>query len=341
MEHSVNKKALILGITGQDSSYLAELLLDKGYEVHGLIRRTAQPNTQNIRHLLYNEEIFNKSFFLHDGDLMDTGSLFRIINEVQPDEIYNLGAMAGVGPSFKQSDYAIETNGVVTNRILEIVKLVNPKIKFFQAGSSHIFGDTKETPQTEDTKYQPISPYALGKALAVNTVRYYREVHGLFACSGIFYAHVSPRYSESFLLGKIIHSIWRIQKGEQSFMELGNLDIPSEYGYAKDFMEATWQMMQLDKPDDFIISTGELHTPREFIELAFKEANLDQNKYIRINEDLKRPSEVGILSGDYSKANKAFGYMPKTKFEDLVKIVIRSDQEQFHNSKSVKPTHHI
>lgn len=333
-------KAFITGVTGQIGSYLTELLLAKGYEVHGLIRRTAQPNTQNIRHLLYNEDVFGKNFFLHDGDLMDSGSLLRIISQVQPDEVYNLAAMAGVGPSFKQSNYAIETNGVVTNTILEIIKHTNPKIKFFQAGSSHIFGDTKETPQNEETKHQPISPYGLGKSLAVQTTRYYREARELFACSGIYYANVSPRYSESFLLGKIIHSIWRILRGEQSFMELGNLDVPSEYGYAVDVALASWQMLQLNKPEDFIISTGKLHTPREFIELAFKEAGLDKDKYIRINESLKRPSEVGILTGDHSKATRTWGYMPSIEFEDLVKIMVRGESEQSEDSKSISPTHH-
>jgi len=337
----MNKKAFITGITGQDASYLVELLLNKDYEVHGLIRRTSTPNTINIRHLLYDEDIFNKRFFLHDGDLMDQSSLYRIISKVEPDEIYNLGAMAGVGPSFSQPDYAIETNGNVVGRILEAIRFLNPKIKFFQAGSSHIFGDTKETPQNENTKFQPISPYALGKALGQSLVRYYREVHKLFACSAIFYAHISPRYSESFLLGKIIHSIWRIQKGEQNFMELGNLEVPSEYGYARDFMEATHQIINLNEPDDFIISTNELHTPREFIDLAFKQIGLDKDKYIKISENLKRPSEVGILTGDYSKAQAVFNYRPKTRFENLVKAMVEGDKKQITISKSTKPTYGI
>lgn len=328
------KKAFITGITGQDGSYLAELLLDKDYEVHGLIRRTSNPNTRNIRRLLYDEDIFNRRFFLHDGDLMDTGSLYRIINKVEPDEIYNLGAMAGVGPSFYQPDYALETNGNVVGRILEAVKFLNPKIKFFQAGSSHIFGDTKETPQTENTTLQPISPYAIGKALGQNLVRYYREVHGLLAYSAIFYAHISPRYSESFLLGKIIHSVWRILRGEQRILELGNLEVPSEYGYAKDFMKAAWQIVQLDSPDDFIISTGELHTPREFISSAFHYAGLREEEYIRINDQLKRPSEVGILTGDYSKAARTFGYQPRTQFDELVTIIVGGEKEQEEVSRS-------
>lgn len=314
-------KALILGCAGQDGSYLAELLLDKGYEVHGFIRRTSNPNTRNIRSLLYNPEIFNKTFFLHDGDLSDSGSLYNVINKVRPTEIYNFACMAGVSPSFYQPEYTIDTGGLAVLRILEAIRYVDPTIKFFQAGSSHIFGNTPESPQTEQTPKQPISPYGLGKALGQQVINYYRQVHGIYACSAIFYAHASPRYSESFLLGKVVHSIWRILKGEQQFFEVGNLDVPTDVGYAKDYVEAAWQMMQLDKPDDFIICTGELHTPREFIDIAFAEAGLSKDK-LKVNESLKRPSEVSILVGDFTKAKEAFGYSPKTSFETLVKTMV-------------------
>lgn len=315
------KKALITGVAGQNGSYLTDLLLTKDYEVHGLIRRTSNPNTRNIRHILYDPEVFNKRFFLHDGDMSDYSSLVRIIKEVQPDEIYNFAAMAGVGPSFDQPEYAIDVGGQGVLRILEALRVEKPDTKFFQATSSHIFGDTYETPQDENTPVQPISPYACAKALGHHLVHYYRVAYDMFCCSAIYYAHSSPRYSEGFLLSKIIHSLWRIQDGVQDKLELGNLDVPMDIGYAPEYMEGTWNIMQQEKPDDFILATGEAHTSREFLEIAFKASGLDMDKHLVINDKLKRKSEVAELIGNANKAKEAFGFNPKVKFKDLVKLM--------------------
>lgn len=324
MENSKrNKVALVTGCSGQDGSYLADILLAKGYNVHGLIRRTSKPNTQNIRHLLYDQEIFNKRFFLHDGDISDQGSLTRIIKEVQPDEVYNFAAMAGVGPSFTQPEYALDTAGLGVLRLLEAIRTVKPDTKFFQAGSSHIFGDTPAVPQTEVTIKQPISPYGVAKSMGQHLVHYYREAYGMYCCSAIFYAHASPRYSEGFLLSKIIHSLWRIQSGEQQNLELGNLDVEMDIGYAQEFMEAVFNIMHQDKPEDFIICTGETHTSQEFLDAALEVSGVSPDK-VKIDESLKRQSEVSVLVGDYSKANKAFGYKPNIKFKDLVSLMYDS-----------------
>jgi len=318
------KKVLITGIGGQDGSLLADFLLKKGYEVHGLIRRTSHPNTQNIRHLLYNPEINNKKFFLHDGDLSDAGSLYRIVQEVQPDEIYNFAAMAGVTPSFKQPEYTLEVGLQGVIRLLEVIKNIKKDTKFFQATSSHIFGNTKESPQTEKTVKEPVSPYGIAKAAASDFLKLYREEYGVFACSAIFYAHISPRYSQSFLLSKIIHSVWRILKGEQKVIEVGYLDNPTDVGYAKEYVEAAFNIMQQEKPDDFIICTGETHTAREFIDIVFQEAGLDKEEYVKEKKEYFRP-EVSLLIGDFSKANKTFGYKPKIKYRDLIKIMINGN----------------
>lgn len=315
------KKALILGVTGQDGSYLSDILLDKGYEVHGMIRRTSKPNTQNLRHILYDSAVHGKRFFLHDGDISDQGSLMRIVREVQPDEVYNFAAMAGVGPSFFQPEYALDTGGVGVLRALEAIRLEKPDAKFFQAGSSHIFGDTSQSPQTESTPKQPISPYGVAKTTGQNLVHYYRQAYGTFACSAIFYAHASPRYSEGFLLSKIVHTIHRIEEGLQDTLEVGNLDVPMDIGYAREYMDAVFKIMQQGEPDDFILATGETHTSREFLDTAFEVAGLDVNKHVIVNDNLKRPSEVSVLVGDYSKAKEAFGFEPRVTFRELIELM--------------------
>jgi len=235
--------------------------------------------------------------------------------------VYNFAAMPGVGPSFSQPEYTMNVSGVAVVRLLEAIKLLTPKTKFFQASSSHMFGDTEETPQTEKTVFSPISPYALAKTLAHNTVGYYRKIHNIFACSAIFYAHASPRYSEGFLLSKAIHSIWKIKKDEQKTLEVGNLNVPLDVGYAKEYMEAVFKIMQLKKPDDFILATGEARRPKEIIKDAFNIAGLDIKKHLVINDNLKRITEVSVLTGDYSKAKKAFGFKPKVKSHELMQIM--------------------
>ncbi|KKQ53241.1 MAG: GDP-mannose 4,6-dehydratase [Microgenomates group bacterium GW2011_GWC1_38_12] len=311
----MKKIALITGITGQDGSYMAELLLEKGYEVHGIVRRNSVQDYRNIRKI-------KDKIKLHEGDLADSGSLHRIMAEVMPDEVYNFGAMAGVSPSFKQPEFSLMSCGVSVCSLLEAVRLLKPSVKFFQASSSHMFGNTCISPQNELTPLQPISPYGCGKALGHNLVRHYRESYKMFVVSGIMYAHASPRYSEGFLLSKIVSTIRRIKAGEDIKLEVGDIDVPMDIGYAKDYVEAIYQAVQLDTPEDFIIGTGEIHTPREFIELSFKEAGLDLDKYLVYNESLKRPSEVSALVADYSKANKFFDYKPKTSFNDFIKIMV-------------------
>ena len=282
------KKALITGINGQDGSYLAEILLGKGYEVYGLMRRTSSPNLSHIKDFKDNPK-----FKIYEGDMGDTGCLYKLVKEIMPDEIYNFAAMAGVSPSFNQPEYCFEIGALAVIRFLEVIKQIKPDAKFLQATSSHIFGDIKTYPQTETSPLSPISPYGLAKTSAHHAVNYYRSSQGMFVCSAIFYAHASPRYSESFLLSKVVHGIRKILKGEQKTLEVGNIDNPLDVGYAKEYMEASYKILQNDKPDDYIIATGELHTPREFIEKSFEFAGLDIKKYLRINNSLKRP-EVSI-----------------------------------------------
>ena len=294
--------------------------------MHGIIRRTSYPNTQNIRHLLYNPEIFNKKLFVHDGDLADASSLFRIISQVKPDEIYNFAAMAGVGPSFFEPEYTLDVGAIGVIRMLEALRQVKPDTKFFQASSSHIFGDTLITPQTELVPLQPISPYGIAKAAAHNVLQMYKKAYKMFCCSAIFYAHASTRYSKGFMLSKVVHTVRDIRDGKADKLELGSLDMPMDIGYAKEYAEAAYNITQLDRPDDFIICTSELHTVKECVNEALKQCGLNVDKHLIINESLKRPSEVSILTGDYSKAHDAFGFKPKVKFEELINLMINGDK---------------
>ncbi len=319
------KKALILGVTGQDGSYLAELLLEKGYEVHGMIRRSATGNTKNIDHLLQNPDIFGKLFFTHKGDLADTTSIYRIINEVKPDEIYNEADQDHVSWSFAIPDYSYNITGAAVGRILEIIRQVDPKIKFFQPCSSNMFGNPVETPQKETTPFRPQSPYACAKILSFELARHYRRAYGMFASTAIFYNHESPRRTEEYVTRKITASAARIKAGVQKTLALGSLDAKIDWGYAKEYMEAAWTILQQERPDDFIIATGEIHSVREFLEEAFNLLDLDPYKYTTFDTKLIRPSSTGILIGDISKAKATFNFEPKVKFKELVGLMVKED----------------
>jgi len=333
MTQSNRKKALILGVTGQDGSYLAEILLEKGYEVNGMIRRSATGNTRNIDHLINNKEIFEKSFFLHKGDLADMNSIYRIISEVHPEEIYNEADQDHVAWSFAMPSYSYDITGAAVGRILEAIRQIDPKIKFFQPCSSNMFGKTIESPQNENTPFNPQSPYAAAKILAKLLVKHYRTAYGMFACSAIFYNHESPRRTEDYVTRKITKAAARISLGLQEKVMLGDLDAKIDWGYAAEYMEAAWNIMQLAEPDDFIISTGEVHSVREFAKAAFKLVGLDYKNYVVIDKKLLRPTSTSVLVGDISKAKKAFGYDPKIKITELARIMVESDLKEAKREK--------
>lgn len=319
-EDDKKKKALILGITGQDGSYLAEILLEKGYEVHGMIRKSATGNTKNINHIL-------DKIILHRGDLNDSQSIYNIINEVRPVEIYNEADQDHVGWSNSMPPYSYEVTGVVVGKILEMIKQIDKNIKYFQPVSSNIFGDA-ENPQTEETPLKPQSPYACAKCFAYLLSKYYREVHGMFVSTGIFYNHESPKRTEDYVTRKITKAAVRISKGLQKELYLGNLDAKIDFGYAKEYMEAAWNIMQLDKPDDFIINTGELHSVKEFLDETFNQLGLKSEDYVRFDSKFARPGKIMRLLGDNSKAKEKFGFEPKIKFKELIKIMIDEDQKE-------------
>ncbi len=327
MTQSNQKKALVLGVTGQDGSYLVEILLEKGYEVHGMVRRSATGNTKHIDHLIENPEIFEKRFFLHRGDLSDTISLQRIISEVNPDELYNEADQDHVAWSFAIPDYSYDVTGAAVGRILEIIRTINPKIKFFQPCSSNMFGKTTESPQNENTPFRPQSPYACAKVLAFVLVNHYRSAYGIFASTAIFYNHESPRRTEEYVTRKITRTVAKISLGLDDKLVLGDLNAKIDWGYAKEYMEMAWKILQQDTPDDFVISTGELHSVREFVEEAFSLVGLDYTKYVATDPKFLRQANTSVLVGDISKARNAFGYEPKVKFKDLVKIMLDADIE--------------
>ncbi|MCK5044579.1 GDP-mannose 4,6-dehydratase [Candidatus Parcubacteria bacterium] len=320
-----NKKVLILGVTGQDGSYLAEFLLEKGYEVHGMVRRSAAGNTRNIDHLLKNKELLDNKFFVHKGDLADVTSLYRIINEVKPEEIYNEADQDHVAWSFAAPDYSYDITGAAVGRILEIIRQINPKIKFFQPCSSNMFGKAAETPQKETTPFHPQSPYACAKILAFVLTRHYRETYGMFASTAIFYNHESPRRTDEYVTRKITKAVARISMGLQDKLVLGDLRAKIDWGYAKEYMETAWSILQQEKPDDFVIATGEVHSVQEFVKQAFSLVNLNPDDFVISDKKLLRPANTSVLIGDISKAKNAFGFEPKVKFKDLVKIMVEAD----------------
>ena len=323
------KKALIFGITGQDGSYLAEHLLEKGYEVYGLIRRSATGNKKNIMHIL-------DKITLHKGDLADATSIYRIINKVRPAEIYNMADQDHVSWSYDSVDYSFDITGVAVGRILEIIKQLDPKIKFFQPVSSNMFGKAVN-PQNEETAFKPQSPYGCAKAFAYIITRYYRDVFGLFASTAVFYNHESPRRNEEYVTRKITKAVARISKGLQKKLYLGDIDIKIDFGYAKEYAETAWNILQLEKPDDFIICTGEVHSIREFVEEAFKTVELNAKDYVEIDKSLLRPGKTDVLTGDTSKAQKTFGFKPKVKFKELVKIMVERDLKEVELEIPNKP----
>lgn len=319
------KKALILGVTGQDGSYLAEILLEKGYQVHGMYRRSATGNTRNIDHLINNPEIFENSFFLHKGDLADAGSVYRIISQVEPDELYNEADQDHVAWSYAMPDYSNDITGSAVGRILEAIRQINLKIRYFQPCTSNMFGDPLEIPQNENTRFNPRSPYAIAKAFAFMQVKYYRETHGIFAVNGILYNHESPRRTEDYVTRKITLAAAKIAAGLERKISLGDLSAEIDWGYAREYMETAWRTLQQPLPEDYIIATGETHSVREWLDEAFKLVNLNSDEHYEVNPKFMRPTKTGRLVGDISKARKAFGFEPKVKFKDLVRIMVDAD----------------
>ena len=322
------KKALITGITGQDGSYLTELLLGKGYEVYGIIRRASTFNTQRLDHVYQDPHEQGTKLHLVFGDLTDTSTVYNVLTQVKPDEVYNLGAQSHVKVSFDIPEYTGNSVGLGTVRVLEAIHRLGMKTKFYQASSSEMFGKVQETPQTEKTPFYPRSPYSVAKLYAHWMTVNYRESHGMYACSGILFNHESPRRGETFVTRKITRAIANIQAGLQDKLYMGNLDAKRDWGYAKEYVEAMWLMLQQDKPDDYVIATGETHSVREFLEESFKYVGLDYKKYVEFDKRYLRPAEVDVLIGDASKAKKKLGWEPKTTFKELVKIMVDADVEE-------------
>ncbi|GBO56502.1 GDP-D-mannose dehydratase [Pseudanabaena sp. lw0831] len=328
---SKSKRALITGITGQDGSYLSELLLAKGYEVHGIIRRTSTINTDRLDHMYQDPHLPETKLFLHYGDLTDGTTLGRILEAVRPHEVFNLGAQSHVRVSFDSPEYTVDAVGMGTLRLLEALRDYHQRndreIRFYQAGSSEMYGLVQAVPQNEDTPFYPRSPYACAKVYAHWQTINYRESYGLFACNGILFNHESPRRGETFVTRKITRAIARIVANQQKKLYLGNLDSKRDWGYAKDYVEAMWLMLQQEKPDDYVISTGETHSVREFLEAAFAYVNLKWDDYVEIDPRYFRPAEVDLLLGDCSKAKQKLGWEPKVTFKALVELMVDADLE--------------
>ena len=323
------KKALISGITGQDGSYLAELLLEKGYEVHGIVRRSSSFNTQRIDHIYQDPHEQQPRLFLHYGDLTDGQGITNLVLDVEPDEIYNLGAQSHVRVSFDAPAYTVNVVGIGALNVLEAARQLNKKkeSRVYQASSSEMFGDVIETPQTEKTPFQPQSPYACAKVYAFHQTVNYRHGYDMFATNGILFNHESPRRGETFVTRKITRAATRIKLGLQEKLYLGNLDAKRDWGYAKDYVEGMWMMLQHDTPDDFVLATGETQTIRQFLDFTFESLDLDWNKYVEIDPRYFRPTEVNLLLGDPSKAKKELGWEAKTSCKQLAELMVSHDLE--------------
>jgi GDPmannose 4,6-dehydratase len=323
------KRALITGITGQDGSYLSEFLLEKGYEVHGIIRRTSTFNTDRIDHIYEDPHREGARLYLHYGDLTDGTTLRRILEEVKPIEIYNLGAQSHVRVSFDSPEYTVDSVGMGTLRILEAVRdyqqRTGVKVRFYQAGSSEMYGLVQAVPQSETTPFYPRSPYACAKVYAHWQTVNYRESYDMFACNGILFNHESPRRGETFVTRKITMAVARIMAGKQRKLFMGNLDSKRDWGYAKDYVRAMWAMLQQENPDDYVISTNETHTVREFLDLAFGYVNLNWEEFVEFDKRYLRPSEVDLLIGDSTKARTTLDWQPSVTFEQLVALMVEAD----------------
>ena len=339
------KTALISGITGQDGSYLTELLLEKGYNVHGIIRRASSFNTFRIDHLYNNKDLLDKRFFLHHGDLTDSSNLNRLVEKINPDEIYNLGAQSHVQVSFEVPEYTAEVDGVGTLRFIDAIKETGINTRFYQASTSELYGKVQEVPQTEKTPFYPRSPYGAAKLYAYWIVVNYREAYNLFATNGILFNHESERRGKTFVTRKISVAVANIMTGQQDMLMLGNLDAQRDWGYAPEFVEGMWRMLQVDEPDDFVLATNETHRIREFVEEAFRvlgeeivwegeginEKGILKSSgkaVVGIDERYFRPAEVELLIGDYSKAKEKLGWEPKTTFKELVRIMVEADYDK-------------
>jgi GDPmannose 4,6-dehydratase len=346
------KKALITGITGQDGSYLAELLLEKGYEVHGIVRRSSTFNTSRIDHIFQDPHTLNQKLFMHFGDMSDASNISRLIEKIQPDEIYHLAAQSHVRVSFDIPEYTGDVTGLGTLRILDAIRESGVKTKFYQASSSEMFGLVQHVPQTEETPFYPRSPYGVAKVYGYWITKNYRESYDLFACNGILFNHESPRRGETFVTRKITRGLARIKLGLDEALYMGNLDAKRDWGYAKDYVEGMWLMLQQDKPDDYVLATNETHTVREFIEVASKrlgfdlewkgdgvdEIGVDNNTgktIIKIDPVYFRPAEVDLLIGDASKAKRIMGWEPKVKFKELVEIMVDADLQTQSSKKGL------
>ncbi len=321
------KRALLTGTTGQDGSYLVELLLEKGYEVHGIVRRSSSFNTGRIDHLYVDPHEHEARLLLHYGDLTDSSSLQSIVAEVHPHEVYNLGAQSHVRVSFDVPEYTAEVTALGTLRLLEAIRKTGVDSRFYQASTSELFGGTREVPQRETTPFAPRSPYAAAKAFAFYVTRNYREAYGLFACNGILFNHESERRGETFVTRKITRAVGRIRHGLQDELFLGNLDAQRDWGYAPEYVWSMWRMLQEDEPDDYVVGTGECHSVREFVEAAFSHAGLDWQEHVRLDERYLRPSEVDVLCADPSRARERLGWAPRVDFLGLVRRMVDADVE--------------
>jgi GDPmannose 4,6-dehydratase len=322
------KKALITGITGQDGSYLADFLLSKGYEVHGIIRRASTFNTARIDHLYQDSHVHGIHLFLHYGDLSDSVQLVKLLYELQPDEVYNLAAQSHVRVSFDIPEYTADITGVGTIRILEAIREAGVVPRFYQASSSEMYGKVQEVPQIETTPFWPRSPYGAAKVFSYWATVNYRESYRLHASNGILFNHESPRRGETFVTRKISRAVAQIKLGSEESLYLGNLDAKRDWGYAPEYVEGMWMMLQQDEPDDYVLATNETHTVREFVELAFAHVELDWKQHVRYDKRYERPAEVDLLIGNPAKARKQLGWEPKVRFEELVRIMVEADLEE-------------
>jgi GDPmannose 4,6-dehydratase len=323
----MTRRALVTGITGQDGSYLAEQLIAKGYEVHGLIRRSSTFGTERIDHLYLDSHVDAAKLFLHYGDLADGNVLSRLLKDIDPHEVYNLGAQSHVAVSFKNPIYTADIDAVGTLRLLEAIRMTNPEIRFYQASSSEMYGKVVEVPQSETTPFHPRSPYAVAKVYSHWQTVNYREAYDMYACNGILFNHESPRRGETFVTRKITRAAARIKLGLQKKLYLGNLDAERDWGFAGDYTEAMWMMLQQDEPDDYVVAMGERHSVREFAEKTFDLLDLDWEQYVAFDPRYMRPAEVDLLEGDSTKARKVLGWEPKVDFDELVEMMVKSDLE--------------